>query len=415
MIVQKAHKIRLNPTPEQEQYFWRAAGVARYAYNWGVAEYNRRLDHNREIEDAAKRLPASGRILRKEFNRIKPDWVGEVTSWAYQGAFNDLQRAFRGYFDKKRNGTLHVPRGAKPRKDDRPHGWPNFKARNRTTPAFYLANTALKFDGHEFRFDKKRAGWVDMTEPLRFNGKVLGGRISHRGGYWWLSVQVEMKIDDLEPPGKGAVGIDLGIKHLAVSCDTEGTVKHWANPAPLRKALRKLARLQRKLDRQRRANNPDNYNPDGTAKEGPLEWLWSANVQKTQKKLARLHYRITCIRQDAAHKMTSEVAREYAIVGVEDLDIRGMLASGKASRELSDAALYEKRRQLEYKAPWNGGQTIVIERGFPTNRKCNRCEHVSDSAVRDRWTCPNCGAENDRYANSAANIRDEALKLAGGK
>jgi putative transposase len=190
--MEKAHKIRLNPTSEQEQYFWRAAGIARYAFNWGLAEWNFLSDYKWQAKKAGTEaeFPISGRLLKKEFNRIKPSWVSEVTCWAYQGAFDDLQAAFRNFFEKRKKGLLTPPKDWKPRKDKRPFGYPRFKSKFRSTPAFYLANTVLNLDNHWIQFDKKRVGWVNMAEPLRFTGKVLGGRVSYQKGYWWLSVQV---------------------------------------------------------------------------------------------------------------------------------------------------------------------------------------------------------------------------------
>lgn len=402
MIVTKAHKIRLNPTPEQEQYFWQAAGVARFAFNWGVERYNAGLESKEKV---------SGRGLKKAFNQEKPEWVNDVTCWAYQGAFDDLQAAYRMYFTKKKNGTLNKPKDWKPRKDGKPFGWPRFKSRNKTTPAFYLANISLHFEGNEFWFDKKRVGWVNMTEPLRFDGRVLGGRISYRAGHWWLSVQVETETDDPEP-NDNAVGVDLGIKYLAVTSD--GVI--FENPKPLEKAKRKLRRLQRKLDRQKRANNPDNYNENGTIKAGiKLEWHQSENMKKTKAAIAKAHYRVACIRNEASHQMTTESTRDYGLIGIEDLNIKGMQKNRRLSKAISDAALYEKRRQLEYKAAWNGGEVVVIDRWFPSSKRCNNCgEAKPELKLSEReWTCEHCGSVNHRDANAARNIRDEALKISG--
>lgn len=410
MKVLKAHKIRLNPTPEQEQYFWRAAGVARFAFNWGLAEYNRILDHNREVKESGQgeKLPVSGRLLKKEFNKVKPDWVSEVTTWAYQGAFDDLQAAFKRFWDIQSGKTPKPSNPTKPRKDGRPHFWPRFKRRGKAVPSFYTKNQTIKFQGHNFQFDKGRVGWVNMTEKFRFSGnKIMGGRISYRSGYWWLSVQVEV---DHEMPehNSDAVGVDLGIKYLAVTSDGEV----FDNPKALQKAQRKLRRLQRKLDRQRRANNPDNYNEDGTVKRG-VEWVTSNGMKETERQITKLHYRIACIRNEASHQMTTRIAKEYGVIGVEDLNVKGMLKNGKLSKALSDAALSEKRRQLTYKAEWNGGVVIPVDRWFPSSKTCNGCGWINtELKLSDRqWTCQNCGKVNHRDGNAAENIRDEAIRI----
>lgn len=405
----KAHKIKLNPTPEQVQYLFRAAGVARYAFNWGLAEYNRRLDHNREVEKTGQgeKVKVSGRLLKKEFNQVKPQWANEVTTWAAQGAFDDLQKAFSGFWQKHKNGAL--PKAIKPRKDKRPNGWPRFKARNHTTPAFYLANIALKFDGHNVQFDKRRVGWVNMAEPLRFSGKIMGARVTYKGGHWWLSVQVE--VDHEIPTRKpDAVGVDLGIKYLGVTSD--GVL--YENPKALYKEAKRLRKLQRKLDRQRRANNPDNFNEDGTIKKGiKLEWVKSEKQKRAEAAITKLHARIANIRREAAHEMTTDIATTYGVIGVEDLNIKGMLQNGRLAKAISDSSMYEKRRQLEYKAVWNGGQVVPVDRWFPSSKTCSGCGAINAEltlSVRE-WTCDNCGNVNHRDGNAAVNIRSEALRL----
>lgn len=409
MKIIKAHKIRLNPTPEQEQYFWRASGVARFAFNWGLAEYNKRKEAGEKVKITGK-----GPNLIKGFVVLKSTeipWASEVTTWAYQGAFKDLQRAISNYFERKKKGQLKKPAGWKPRKDKKPFGWPRFKSKQRTVPSFYLANVALKFDDHYFQFDKKRVGWINMTECLRFDGQVIAGRISYRSEYWWLSVQVEV---DHEVPQNtnGSVGVDLGIKYLAVTSD--GQI--FDNPKPYVKAQKKLRRLQRKLDRQRRANNPQNYNEDGTSKKGCKDWHKSQNMIKTDLQISRLHFRIANIRQEESHKMTTELTENYGVVGIEDLNINGMKKNRRIAKAISDAALYEKRRQFEYKAKWNGGTAVPIDRWFPSSKTCNECGWVNaDLTLADRyWTCKECEVNHHRDGNAAINIRDEALRVLNG-
>jgi putative transposase len=409
MTILKAHRIKLNPTSEQEQYFWRAAGTARFSFNWGLAEYNKRLDHNREVEktNEGEKVKVSGRLLKKEFNQIKPEWVNEVTCWVYQGAFDDLQKAFSMFWDKRKNGTLL--KSNKPRKDGRPNGWPRFKSRNRTTPAFYLANTALKFDNHFVRFDKARVGPVNMCEALRFEGKVMSGRVTYKGGHWWLSVQVETEHEPTAPK-PGAVGVDLGIKYLAVTSD--GVV--YENPRALYRGAKRLRRLKRKLDRQRRANNKDNFNENGTVKRGvKLEWVTSGKQKRTERALARLEAHTANIRREVAHEMTTDIATTYGIIGLEDLNIKGMMQNGRLSKAVADSAMYEKRRQIEYKAAWNGGQSVLIGRWFPSSKRCSGCGEINaELTLSEReWTCTHCDQVNHRDGNAAVNIRDEALRL----
>lgn len=405
-MLTRAHKIKLNPTEEQATYVRQAAGIARYAYNWGLAEYNRILDYNRTVTDNADKLPVSGRLLKKEFNKIKPDWVSDVTCWAYQGAFDDLQSAFRMYFQKQKKGLLKPPKGWKPRKDNRPYGWPTFKSKYRTTPSFYQHNNGLKFNDYEVKLAV--VGWLNMTEPLQLDGDVIGARVSYSQGHWWLSVQVEFEADVTPAPSR-AVGVDFGIKYLAVTSDG----RFYANPKAFIKAQAKLRRFQRKLDRQRRAKNPSNYNEDGTIKKGPKEWLSSNKMKITEAKITKLHAKIANTRMDASHNLTTEIANEYGIVCLEDLNIKGMMQNGKLSKAISDAALYEKRRQLEYKVDERGGTVVFIDQWFPSSKKCNGCDWINaELTLSDRsWICQECGQINERDENAALNIRDEGMRI----
>jgi putative transposase len=379
----KAHKIRLNPTPEQAAYFWRAAGVARFCFNWGLAEYNRRLEAKEKV---------SGRLLREEFNAIKAEqfpWASEVTSWAMVGAFDDLEKSFRNFFNKHKKGLLKPPAGWKPRKDGKPFGWPRFKSRHKSTPAFYIHNAIMHFSDSQFWFDKARVGWVNMAEPLRFDGKVMGGRIVYRAGHWWLSVQVEVK---QEVPGHNdeAVGVDLGVKYLAVTSD--GQI--FENPKATEQMKRKLRRLQRSFARM---------------EKGGKNWL------KMKEKIAKLHYKIACIRDEASHQMTTQIARDYGIIGVETLNVKGMVKNRHLAKAVSDAAMFEKRRQLEYKAAWNGGIVVPVGQWFCSSKACNVCGWIkADLKLSDReWPCEGCGTINHRDGNAALNIRDEALRILG--
>lgn len=377
--VSKSHKIRLNPTEDQAAYFWRAAGVARFCFNWGLAEYNKRLDTNEMV---------SGRMLKKEFNAIKGEefpWAAEVSTWAYQGAFDDLQAAFSTFFAKKKKGLLKPPTGWKPRKDGKPFGWPKFKRKFKSKPAFYQANQSLRFDDHSVRLPK--VGWVNMAETLRFEGKVMSGRVSYYANQWWLSVSVEVPHGPAEHNDR-VVGIDLGIKYLAVTSDEA----IYENPKAFYRLQRKFRRLQRSFSRMEKG---------------------SSNWHKMKRKIAKLHFRVASIRNEASHQMTTELARDYGIIGVEDLNVKGMVKNKRLAKAVSDAAMFEKRRQLSYKAGWNRGTIVAVDRWFPSSKTCNQCDWLNVTLkLSDRkWTCGGCGAIIERDGNAAKNIRDETIRI----
>lgn len=382
----RAHRIRLNPTAEQDQYFWRSAGVARFTWNWALAEYNNALVRGEKPKLAA---------LKIEFNRRRSEdgfapFVSEVQSYAYQYAFQDLQSAISRYHDLRKKGKLKAPAGWKPRKDGKPFGWPRFKARNKTTPAFGLANNGgMRFSGHNVLIARCPGGPVNMAEVLRFEGRVLGGRVSYSGGHWYLAVQVEVADLPHTTDRSKAVGIDLGIKYRAVTSD--GVI--YDNPKALTNNQRKLAKLQRSLSRMERGGH---------------------NYQKRKAEIARLHERIGNIRREHAHEMTTELVGEYGTIGIEDLNIKGMVKNRKLAKAVSDAGMYQVRQQLEYKAPAVGGAVVAIDRWFASSKTCSNCgEQVKELPLSVRsWACPTCGAEHERDGNAAVNIRNEAVRLA---
>jgi putative transposase len=166
----KAHKIRLNPTPEQATYFAKAAGTARFCFHWAVAEWQK------QYEAGGK---PSALALRTQFNAIKKDqfpWVYDVTKCAVEGAFIDVATAFKNFFEGRKAG--------------RKTGFPKFKTKRRSRPSFYVAND--KFSGGSHWIDVPKLGRVNMAETLRFNGKILSARISKTASWWFVSITVDM-------------------------------------------------------------------------------------------------------------------------------------------------------------------------------------------------------------------------------
>lgn len=363
-----AHKIKLNPTPEQEVYFRKACGTVRFAYNWGLAEWKRRHEAGESV---------SWQQLDREFNAIKDEqfpWVREVSSVCPQYAFRCLGKAFGNFFRRVKDG-------------EKKPGCPRFKSKHHGRHTFYITNQTVKLAANSVFIP--RLGWVNMTETLRFDGKINSAVVSYDGGRWWISISVEMP--DVNVPVTGdPVGIDLGIKSAAV-CDNGRVLE---NQKHLGQELRKLRRLNRELARR---------------EKGSRGW-W-----RTKDKLAKLHFRIRSRRLDAIHKFTTAVVKEASIIGLENLNVQGMMQNRHLARAVSDVGMYEIRRQLEYKAKLYGATVILVDRWYPSSKTCHACGHKNDNlTLADRsWACPNCGCSLDRDINAARNLRDEAMRLAG--
>jgi putative transposase len=363
----KAHKIRLHPTPEQAIYFAKAAGTSRFVWNWALAEWNRQYEAG-EKPTALK--------LKKQFNEIRREqfpWTWEVTKNASDQPFLDLGKAFTAFFE----GRARRPR---------------FKSKKRSKPSFYLANDQFELGAHRIWVPK--LGWVNMAENLRFQGKVTGARITKTADWWCVSIQVE--IPDAIPVKKpAAVGIDVGLNRLATLSTGEGV----ENQAFLKTALSKLRQANKRLHRRK---------------------LGSKNREKARRQVARLHYRITCLRDDVLHKLTTQLANCYGIVGIEDLNLKGLLKNRHLSRSFSDAALGKLIDMLTSKIEQRGGQVIKVGRFFPSSKTCHCCGWKwEDMTLSDRvFLCQNSKCayyqfEQDRDWNASQNILREALRLIG--
>jgi putative transposase len=367
-----SHRIRLVPTCEQEAYFHRACGVARFAYNWALAQWTQ--------EYAAGGKP-SETALRKRLNAIKSEqfpWMREVTKNAPQQAIKNLGKAFSNFFDdlvKYRRGEIawkriRVPKFKKKGQNDR------FRADNgpdKTHPdAVHVCGKCVKLPV---------IGWVRMREEVRFAGRILSITISRQADAWYASFSIEVEYEPEVRTDASVVGVDLGVTALATLSD--GTPKTPA-PKPLRRYLNKLKRLARGYSRTQRGSN---------------------NRAKAKTKLARLHRRIADIRADVLHKLTTKLTR-YKTVVIEDLNVAGMLANRHLSRAIADVGLFEFRRQLDYKAAMAGSTVVVADRWFPSSKQCSVCGVKNETLTLSErfWTCLSCGTCHDRDINAARNL-----------
>ena len=363
MIV--AHKIALNPNDKQRTYFAKAAGVARFAYNWALAEWKRQY----EARKADPSLPAPSQMaLRRQLNAIKREkfpWMLEVTKCAPQMAIVQLGVAFKNFFNR-------VARYPTPRKKG-------------VHDRFSLSNDQFKVDGRRIKIPN--LGWVRMMEPLRFQGKIVSATVSRVADRWFASIAVEVPdpIPPLRAESQGAVGVDLGVSALAAL----STGEKIPGPKPHKRLLGRLRRLSRSLSRKKKG---------------------SANRKKARIKLARLHARIANARNDATHKLTTALVRRFGVVCIEDLNVRGMMANRHLARGVADMAFREFRRQLEYKTARAGVKVVVADKWFASSKTCSACGHKLESlplSVRE-WRCPVCGAGHDRDVNAAINLRNLA-------
>jgi len=361
----RAHRIRLDPNNVQATYLARCAGTARFAYNWALAEWKRQYEACKL--DPALPKPNEG-ALRRQLNAIKREmfpWMLEVTKNAPQMAIQQLGCAFENFF----KGRARYPRFRRKGRDDR----------------FSLTNDQFSVEEKRIRIPK--LGWLRMCESLRFAGRIVSASIERVADRWYASIVVDTNASFLPPAeNQGAVGMDLGVTALATLSTGEVVV----GPKALRSLLARVKRLARSLSRKVKGSH---------------------NYIKAKIKLARLHARIADIRRDGLHKLTTSITRRFQIIGIEDLNVKGMLGNHCLARSIADMGFGELRRQLEYKAAWHGGQVVVVDRWYPSSKTCSCCGHLLDALdlqVR-QWHCPDCGALHDRDVNAATNLRNMAV------
>jgi putative transposase len=362
------HVIALDPTADQASHFRRACGTARYAYNWALAEWERMR--------AAGEKPNAGK-LKIAWNafRVSIPWSYEVTKCASNQAILDLGKAFTNFF-----------RDVKKPKKERRFLYPSFK-RKALNEGFALWNDQFELDGKRVHIPK--LGWVKTHEALRFQGKIMGARVSFSGGRWFLSVQVDTDAQREAAPEGSIVGVDLGITTLATLSNGEKI----EGPRPRKHLFGAIKRLARRVSRQKHRAKKLKVNA-------------SRRQFKRQLRLSRLHAKLANIRNDAAHKLTTLLTSHFQTVVIEDLNVSGMSKNHALAGAILDCGFGEIRRQLDYKAAMRNGRIMVVDRFFPSSKLCSCCGFKAGDmplSVRE-WVCTNCGEAHDRDLNAAINL-----------
>ena len=370
----RSHRIRLDPTPSQATYFAKGCGVARFSYNWGLARWQ--AQYEAHLKDPSLPLPNEA-ALRRELNAIKRTefpWMMEVTKCAPQEAIRALGVAYKNWFQslsgKRKGPKLKAP---------------TFKRKGQRD-SFQIHGNVIAVDGCRIRIPL--LGWVRMREPLRFNGAIKTATVSRQAHTWHIALTVET--DDLpaRSESQAAVGVDVGLHHLAVFSDERPPIE---GPKALGLLLQRLRRLSRAHSRKVKG---------------------SANRKKSAQRLARLHWRITNLRNNALHQLTHRVTRDYGWIAIEDLNVKGMMSNHRLARHLADASFGEFKRQLLYKGAQRGVQVVEVDRWYPSSKTCSACGHLyRELKLSERsWTCEGCGAAHDRDKNAARNILAESIR-----
>jgi len=362
----RTHKIALDPNNKQRTYLAKCAGVSRFAYNWALSEWG--LMYDTRKKDPSQPQP-NQLLLRRKLNSIKREqfpWMLEVTKCAPQEAIIDLGKAFNNFFKGRA-------------------GYPIFKKKG-MHDSFRVSSGFFKIESKAIRLPV--IGPLRMREALRYEGaRPVSVTVSRRADRWFVSIACEI------PDGRNkaarstsgaagkTVGVDAGVDAYVVS-DGEP----YKTPHSYRSAMRKLRRAQQSLSRKQKG---------------------SRNREKQRRRVAKIHARVSDIRSDFLHNMTTEIAAGFDTVVIEDLDVRGMMKNRFLSKSISDASFAEFRRQLAYKTEDAGKTLVVADRYFPSSKLCSACGAIAKRLPLDmrEWICENCGTRHDRDLNAAINLK----------
>jgi putative transposase len=377
--IQQAYLFELDPNRDQRVLLAKSVGASRYVYNWALAE------SQREYALMGKR-PRPGELKRRlvALKQGEAPWLYEVSAHIGQQALVDLERAFERFFKGLKG------KGPK-------SGFPRFNRKGERDSA-----RLYEFQVFERHVQLPNIGRIRLKErTVKLTGRPIAATVTRRADRWFVSLTVERE-RELPPKRKVArpadlAGVDLGLMNAAVIHD--GLVSRVVEP---RRALRQnLARLQR-LDRQ-----------------VARKQLGSRNRERAKLRRARLHYRISCQRQDFIHQLSSSLAKTKSVIVLEDLHVRGMQRNKHLALSISDAGLGQLRRQLTYKSEWYGSHLVLADRYYASSQLCSDCGCLNEQikgfeGLRQRmFDCPACGLSLDRDANAAINLRAYGARQLG--
>ncbi|SDL15092.1 putative transposase, partial [Nonomuraea maritima] len=372
--VVQAFRFALDPNAAQEHALRSHCGAARAAYNWAVAWveaswWQRRAEESYGVPEAqlTEWRPWSLPSLRKAFNEAKhtdphfAGWWEENSKEAYSTGLANAAAAFDNYAKSKRG-----------QRQGKRVGMPRFKSKRKARLSCRFTTGTIRVDADGRHVTLPRLGTLRTHEPTvkllqrvqNGTARILSATVRHERGRWFVSFQVEVKRDPERVARPDvAVGIDLGIKVLAVMADSAGEIRTAPNPGHYERARKLLRRVSRIVSRRQ---GPDR----GTGRKPSRRWE-KANAQRN-----KIHHRVANLRQDALHKLTTAVAAEYGTIAIEDLNVAGMLRNRRLARKIADAGFGEIRRRLTYKTAWAGGRIVAADRWYPSSKTCSGCGAV---------------------------------------
>lgn len=386
----KTLKIMLIPNNKQKSKLFQSAGVARFAYNWALGREQENYKNGGTF--------LSHYDLRKEFTKLKSTeeykWLNDYSNNITKQAIKDACLAYKRFFKGE-------------------SAFPKFKSRRKSKPSFYMDTDKIQFTDKTVKLEKitlsrkknkQKLNWIRLAEKNRIpvDSKYINPRITFDGLNWWISVGIEYA-DNTEIPVNEGIGIDLGIKDLAICSNLDNPYKNINKTQKIRKLKKKKRRLQRIVSKKYLIN-----------KKGD-SYCKTSNIIKAEKRLLKLNHRLTDIRHNYLHQITTEIInRKPKFIVLEDLNVKGMMKNKHLSEVIAEQCFYEFYRQIEYKSSWNNIKFIIADRFYASSKICSCCGEVKkDLKLSDRiYKCDNCNAVIDRDKNASINLFNYGKSIA---
>lgn len=377
----KTIRVMLIPNNKQKTKLLQYAYTARFAYNWALAREQENYKNDGKF--------LSDVDLRKEFTKMKQTqeyaWLNDISNNVTKQAIKDACDAYKKFF----KGLAKLPK---------------FKNRKKSTPSFYQDSVKIQFSETHVKVEgftkskkknKQKLNWIRLAEHNRIptDCKYYNPRIKFDGLNWWITVGVEYP-DSINISRNEGIGIDLGIKDLAI-CSDNYKYQNINKSQKIKQLEKKKRRLQRFISRKYLKN-----------KKGD-SYCKTSNIVKSEKKLLKVNHKLTNIRQNYLHQVTSEIIkREPSFICLEDLNVKGMMKNRHLSKAIQEQGFYEFRRQIEYKSKWNNVTVIIADRFFPSSKLCICCGKIKkDLKLSDRIYKCECGNVIDRDYQASLNLK----------